>query len=203
MLAVFAQAEVSAPPPPPAEAVVPLVPQAFYDDVLAWDLEANQALRGRQKIALTRTEFFRQVGRLDLIDLGDAIRTRRAWFAVTAGVAALGGAIGGIFLLSGSPNMNSAFCVANIANFNQCDADNRVHQNGGIALIAGGAAIAMLMATLAWWSNPDVVDGDEAIHLVAQYNAGLLKRLRASSGLLKWLPLVSPDGAQLAVSGRF
>ena len=203
MLAVFAQAEVSAPPPPPVEAVVPLVPQAFFDDVLAWDLQGNQALKGRQKIALTRTEFFQQVGRLDLIDKSDAIRTRRVWFAVTAGVAALGGGIGGVFLLSGSPNMNSAFCTANIANFHQCDDDNRFHQKGGIAFIAGGAAIAMLMATLAWWSNPDVVDGDEATHLVAQYNAGLLKRLRVSSGPLKWLPLVSADGALLAVSGRF
>ena len=179
------------------------MPHAFFEDVLSWDLQGNQALRGKQRTVLTRAQFFETVGRVDLIEKSGALRTRRLGLALGAAGLAIAGSIGGVVLLSGSPDMNSAYCVDNARNFNECHDKNRVHQIGGIAFIAGGLATAMLMATLAWWSNPDVVDGDEATHLVAQYNAGLLKRLRASRGSLKWLPVVSPDGAQLAVSGRF
>ncbi len=204
LLAVLSQADVTPPPMPAVEAPAePLVPAAFFDDVLSWDSESNQAMHGRQKTVLTRTEFFERVGRHDLIEKSNSLRTRRITLAVAAGTVALGGIISGVVLLAGSPDMNSAYCVNNVTNFNQCHETNRVHQTGGIGLIAGSAAVAMLMATLAWWSSPDAIDGDEATHLVSQYNAGLLKRLRASRGSLKWLPVVSPDGAALAVAGRF
>lgn len=204
LLAVLSQAEVTPPPLPAVEAPAePLVPAAFFDDVLSWDPDAKQAVHGRQKTVLTRTEFFERVGRLDLIEQSNSLRARRITLAVAAGTVALGGLIGGIVLLAGSPDMNSAYCVNNVANFNQCHEINRVHQTGGIGLIAGSVATAALMATLAWWSSPDVVDSDEATHLVSQYNADLLKRLRASRGSLKWMPVVSPDGAALAVAGQF
>lgn len=179
------------------------MPAAFFDDVLSWDLGANQALKGKERIALSRNEFFERVGRVDLIEKSNSLRSRRIGLMVSAGTLVVGGTIAGVLVLSRSPDMNSSFCVANVDNFNRCHDTNRVHQTGGIGVMAGSYVAAMLLATLAWWSNPDVLDGDEAIHLVSQYNAGLLKRLRASKGSLKWMPMVSPDGALLAVTGRF
>lgn len=199
LLAVLAQ---TAPPPPPP-AAEPLIPHAFYEEVLSWDLQANRAVRGRQRTVLTRTEFFEQVGRLDLIDKSTSLKARRIGLGIGAGAVLLGGVIAGIVVLTRSPDVNSAFCVSRIDNYQQCQATERVHQTGSAFLFAGSLATAALLATLAWWSNPDVLSGDEAIQLAARYNAGLLKRVRAGGSSLKWLPVICADGAQLAVTGRF
>ncbi len=203
LLAVLSQTTPPPPPPPPSGAAEALVPSAFFEGVLSWDLEANQAVIGKKRTALTRTEFFEKVGRLDLIEKSQSIRTRRIALLIAAGTVVVAGSVSGAVVLSRSPDMNSAYCVAHVDNFNQCHDANSLHQTAGAGLIAGSVATAALMATLGWWANPDLIDGDEATRLVSQYNAGLLKRLRASKGSLKWLPVVSPDGAALAVSGRF
>lgn len=196
--AVLSQTE---PPPPPA-ASEPLIPPAFLDQALTWDAEGNRGLRGRQKTVLTRTEFFLELGRPDLVQRAEARQARRIALAGTAAGLAIVGVVVGVVLFAGSPDMNSAKCVANIDNFHLCEADNKLHQLGGTVVLATSLATAMLLATLAWWSSPEV-DGDEAQHLAAQYNAGLLKRLRGEPSSLRWLPVVGPDGAQLAVAGKF
>lgn len=187
--------EPTQPPPPPASERQATPPE-FFDHALTWDSSANVALKGRQKTVLTRAQFFAEVGRLDLVDRSEALRTRRIALFSSAGIVAAAGVIGGVVLLAGSPDMNSSTCVANISNFQRCHDDNRVHQTGGIGLLAGSVAAAMLLATLAWWTNPEVVDTDEAIHLASQYNAGLLRKLRAQA-------VVTPDGAAVALAGKF
>lgn len=200
--ALLAAAVLSQTEPPPPAVAEPLIPAAFLDQALTWDAAGNRALRGRQKTVLTRNEFFVELGRPDLIERSNARQTRRIAFAATASALAIVGVVTSVVLFAGSPDMNSAKCVANIDNFHLCEADNKVHQLGGTVVLATSLATAMLLATLAWWSTPEV-DADEAQHLAAQYNAGLLKRLRGSPSSLRWLPAVGPDGALLAVAGKF
>lgn len=199
--ALLAAAVLTQTEPPPPAASEPLIPAEFLDQALTWDAANNRAVKGRQKTVLTRNEFFTEVGRVDLIARSESLASRRVLlFGSAAGLVAAGIA-GGVALLATSPDMNSAKCVANITNFTLCHNDNRVHQTGGIGLMSATIATAMLLATLGWWSNPEVLDSDEAISLTSKYNAGLMKRLRGQT--VSWMPAVSPNGAHLALAGKF
>ncbi len=192
--------QISEPPPPPA---VGVTPPAFFDEALVWDSTQNAPLLGREKKVLGRLEFYERVGRLDLVAASNSAMHRRIGFAVASGVLAVTGVVAGIVMLSKSPNMNSAFCVDSVDNYNFCNTQNRFQQIGGIVFVAAGLGSAMLLATIAYWQSPEVVDRDETIHLVSQYNATLLKKLRDVPNSLRWMPAVSPEGGMLAVSGRF
>jgi hypothetical protein len=221
--AVLAQAEPSPtltptePPPPPADVApaeappVPApaparakIPEAFYREVLAWDTEAGHAVKGRQRAPMAREDFFREVGRVDLVDQSASLRTRRILLAVSAGAVLVAGTITSAVLFSNAGDLNSQFCTANVRNFNDvCTAHNKAYITGGAATLAGSLITASLLATFAYWSNPEVINDDEATRLVSAYNSNLLKRIRGEQGSLKWLPVITTDGASLAVAGRF
>jgi len=204
LLTIAAQVPEPSPPPDAREApAVAAMPPAFFDQALVWDSATHAPRLGREKKTLTRFEFYERVGRPDLVALSRGAMNRRIGFAIAAGALAVGGVIAGVLMLSKATDMNSAFCVDNVDNYNRCTASNRFQQIGGTAFIAAGLGSAMLLTTIAYWQKPDVVDHDEAIHLVSQYNATMLKKLRAVPSSLRWMPAFGPQGGMLAVSGQF
>ncbi len=194
-------AEPTPPPPPPA--LEPTVPPAFYEGVLSWDSEGKQVVKGRERTPLVGADFFREVGRVDLIEKADGLRRRRLILAVSAGAVLVAGSISSITFFANAGDLNSSYCTANVRNYNDvCMPHYKGYSTAGGATLAATLITTGLLATLAWWSEPEL-EADEATHLVAQHNASLLKRLRARPGSLRWLPAVINDGAMLAVGGRF
>jgi len=70
-------------------------------------------------------------------------------------------------------------------------------------------ALGALLFTFAYWSNPDVLDRDEASALASKYNSALKKRLMEGSAPpaepsgFRLLPIVGPGGVGLVARLRF
>lgn len=205
LASMTALAQETTPPPvmPAEEAEVSQVPQGFLDQALKVDVK-NRVTEGKAGAPVTHRQLYERMGRIDLVTESDNRASRRLWLAVSAGVVAgIGGIVGGI-LIGTAPRLNSVECESDVRVYNDiCVPRAAQHNIAGTSVIAAGVVTGLLLGTLAWWSDPDVLTRDQTTALVSSYNSQLAKRLRAKPQGIKVLPIVTPDGAMLSASLRF
>ncbi|MBL8913776.1 MAG: hypothetical protein JNM17_23945 [Archangium sp.] len=198
--------EPSAPPVMSTEAAeVAQVPTGFLDQALKVNVK-NEITEGRSGNRLTHRQVFERMGRTDLIAESLAREQRRTLLAITGGIIA-GVAIGaGITVIATGPKLASPECEADVRIYNEiCVPRANAHNYTGTAIIVGGVVTGLLLGTIAYWSDPNVLTRDETASLIGTYNSQLAKRLKNSpSGLkLKLMPSIGPDGAALTASLKF
>ncbi|HLL81714.1 MAG TPA: hypothetical protein VK420_03645 [Longimicrobium sp.] len=214
-----APAEPPAPPPPPAPAepsgaappaaAPSLIPQAFNEQYLTYDPKTAQAYRGKQRMPLSREEFYKALGRPDLLQMSEGTVSRRIVLGVSAGLVAAVGVTVAAVSWSTLPDLNSGFCVQSVDNYNsdRCVPRYKSKQALGAVSLVGGLGVASLLATFAYWSSPDVLAPDEALAQVSKYNAALYQRLRAapqpSGSLIEVIPYANLQGGGLLTTWRF
>ncbi len=195
--------ELTPPPVMPTEAAEPAIPGQFLELALKVDGK-NRVTEGRAQTPVTHQELFRRLGRADLLSQSDALATRRRWLIISSVSLAVVAGIVGSVLIATAPVLASPACESDVHVYNDlCVPRAAAHNTAGTSVIAGGVAGALLLATLAYWSNPDVTDADQTAALVSTFNAQLARRLRGTPSGFKLLPLVTPDGATLTASLRF
>ena len=202
-LRVFAQ-EMTPPPVMAAEdAEVAQVPTGFLDQALKVDVK-NRITEGKAGTLVTHRQLYERTGRIDLVTQSDNRAARRLWLAISAGVVAgAAGIVGGV-LIATAPRLNTVECESDVRVYNDvCVPRAAQHNVAGTAVIATGVVTGLLLGTLAFWSDPDVLTRDQTLALVSGYNSQLAKRLRAKPQGLKLLPMVTPDGAMLSAALRF
>jgi hypothetical protein len=207
------------PPPPPAPAepsgaappaaAPSLIPQSFNEQFLTYDPTTSQAYRGKQRMPISREEFYTALGRPDLLQQSQGAASRRIVLGVSAGlVAAVAGTVA-VISWSTLPDLNSGFCVASVENYNGDRCVNRYKSQQALAgaSLLGGFTVASLLATFAYWSRPDVLSPDEAMAQVSKYNANLYQRLRSapqpSGALLEVTPYANLQGGGVLTTWRF
>lgn len=191
--------DVSEPPTPPAAEPAVTVPGTFYDRMLTVD-EQGRVYEGRARTLLPNRDVFERAGRMDLVDRSDTLRRRRTALAVSAGVLAVTSVAVGVSLIVLAPWPGTSACEANLNYYNEvCIPRYHAYQNAGSAIIAGGLIGASLLATLAYWSRPDVLTRDEMTKLVSAYNARLKKSLLGvDPSSLRVAPWLGPNGGGVA-----
>ncbi|MFZ5441015.1 MAG: hypothetical protein ACOZQL_13490 [Myxococcota bacterium] len=195
--------EPSAPPVMPAEEPAPALPGEFLDRVLRVDVK-NQITEGRAQRPVTHLELFERTGRADLVEQSRALASRRTWLLVSAGALLVAGGITGGVLIGTGPVLASPACESDVRVYNEvCVPRANAHNISGTAVIAGSAAVALLLGTLALWSDPRVLDRDQTAAVVSSYNAQLARTLRRGPSGLKLQPVITPEGAALTASLRF
>ena len=200
--------DLSPPPVMPTEEAEPrIVPDGFLDQALKVDAK-NRIAQGRAGTPVSHRELFERMGRVDLLTQSTNRAQRRLWLAVSAGAVAVAAGVTGVSLLATAPKLASVECERDVRIYNEvCVPRAATHNISGTAVLVSGAVVATLLATLAWWSDPDVLNRDETASLVSAYNAQLAKRLRAQQEAkpqgLKVTPFVSPDGAGLVAALKF
>lgn len=204
LLSATASAEELTPPPVlPAEAAEPALPTAFLDQALKVD-DKNRVTQGRSQVPLTHRELFVRLERSDLVEKSDQLALRRTW--LIGGSIALSSAaiIVGSILIATAPRLASVECESSVAVYNEiCVPRANAHNISGTVTIATGVVGALLMAGFAWNSNPAVLDRDETAVLVSGYNSKLARQLRRPPAGIRFLPMVTPDGASLTAALRF
>lgn len=194
--------EPSVPPPPPeVEAPVSAATTLFAAQALRVD--SKNRISDGAHLEVSHRELFSRLGREDLLALSDQALVRRKIFIASSIAVLVASAVTGAIILATGPNLASAYCSSDIHIYNDlCVPRAREHTTAGTATILGGVAGALLLATLAWWSDPDLMDRDATSKLVSTYNVMLAKKLRTPNNV-KFLPMISSDGAMLAASLRF
>jgi hypothetical protein len=199
-----AMAEDPTPPPVmPTEVAEPALPTAFLDQALKVDAK-NQVTQGRDQKPLTHRELFMKVERPDLVAKSDAMAQRRTWLTVGAVSLSSASIIAGAILIATAPRLASIACESSVMVYNEiCVPRANAHNISGTAVIATGVVASLLMAGFAFNSNPAVLDRDETAALVSGYNSKLARQLRRPPAGIRFLPVVTPDGASLTASLRF
>ncbi len=177
-----APASPAEPPSPPE--VAPLLPLEFHQQVIGWDVTRHEAYQGREHRPLSREELFTALDRPDLLTKQGSLVTRRVALAVGAGLALAAGIAGGVAAFSQDPDLNTRPCIDRVDLYNQCSDKHRLMMDLGFGSLGLGVIAAALLATFAYWANPNVLDDDEAQRLISHHNAELLKKLRLKAWLL-------------------
>lgn len=194
--------EPTAPPVMPTEDTAAL-PGEFLDRALKVDVK-NQITEGKAQRAVTHVELFERTGRVDLVQKSREAASRRTWLLVSAGGLAVVGAVVGGVLIGTAPVLASPACESDVRIYNEiCVPRANAHNISGTAVIATAAAGALLLGTLAIWSDPRVLDRDQTAALVSSYNAQLARTLRRGPSGFKLLPVITPEGASLTAALRF
>lgn len=192
--------ELSPPPVMPAEDPAPA---GFLDQALRVDVK-NRVTEGRAGTPITHQELFQRLGRGDLLQQSAAAAERRLGFFVGAAVVAIAGVTTGAVLLATMVNLSAPACERDVKVYNEvCVPAAQRNLIGGVTSLAAGVALGALFASLAFASDPAVLDRDGTTALVSHYNARLLRQLRARPSSLHLLPAITPDGASLSASLRF
>ncbi len=198
----FAQ-EPTAPPVMPTEVAEPALPTVFLDQALKVD-DKNHVTQGRAQVPLTPREFFMKLERTDLVEKSDGLAMRRKWLIIGSIALSSAAIVAGSILIATAPRLASVECESSIAVYNEiCVPRANAHNISGTVTIATGVVGALLMAGFAWNSNPAVLDRDETAALVSSYNSKLARQLRRPPAGLRFLPVVTPDGASLTAALRF
>lgn len=197
-------AEPSAPPVMSTEqAEVAQVPTGFLDQALKVDVK-NQITEGRSATPVTHRQLFERMGRADLITESFARAQRRTVLAVTGAVVAGLAIAAGTVVIATGPRLASIECESSVQIYNEvCVPRANAHNYSGTAIIAAGVVTGLLLGTLAYWSDPDVLTRDETAALISTYNSQLAKRLKQPPSGWKIVPVVTPDGAAVAASVKF
>lgn len=196
--------EPSTPPVMSSEtAEVSQVPTGFLDQALKVNVK-NEITEGRSATRITHRQLFERMGRTDLLTQSLALEQRRTLLAITGGIIA-GVAIGaGVAVIATGPRLASPECEADVRIYNEiCVPRANAHNYAGTAIIAGGVVTGLLLGTIAYWSDPNVLTRDETASLIGTYNSQLAKRLKQPPSGLKIIPVVTPDGAALSASLKF
>lgn len=178
------------PPPPDAPTSTP-PPAAFFEQMLTVDLK-GRVYEGRKRYRLSATEVFERLGRTDLLEESARLRRRRTSLWVAAAVTGVTLVATGAVLLGLAPSPATPTCEADVTYYNQvCVPRYQAYQTAGSAVLVTGIVAGSVLASLAWWTNPDVLSRDEMTALVAGYNARLRRQLSggAPSGV-RLLPFV-------------
>lgn len=189
---------VSEPPPPPGEAPSTPLPPAFFERMLSVD-EKGRVYEGRARRLLSREEVFARLERPDLLEESEELSRRRVALAISAGLVAVTGTAVGIALIVLAPPINTVECEADVHTYNEvCVPRHRAYQLAGGVVLGSTFVVATLLATLAWWTKPDVLSRDELTREIATYNAKLKKRLAPP---VSWrvTPYLGPGGGGLVV----
>ncbi len=198
----FAQ-ELTAPPVIPTEAAEAALLTDFFDQALKVD-EKNKISQGRAQVPLTHREFFVMLERTDLIEKSDGLAMRRQWLVIGSVALSSAAIITGALLIATAPRLASAECESSVTVYNEfCVPRANAHNISGTVTIAAGVVGALLMAGFAYNSNPALLDRDETAALVSRYNSKLARQLRRPPASIRFLPMVTPDGASLAAALRF
>lgn len=185
------------------QAEVSQVPSGFLDQALKVDVK-NEITEGRSATPVTHRQLFERLGRTDLVAESTAREQRRLWLLVSAGAVAVAGVVSGSIFIATGPNLASPACESDVRIYNEvCVPRAAQHNIAGTALIATGVATGLLLATLAYWSDPRVLTRDETSALISSYNSGLAKKLKTTPSGWKITPVITPDGAAVAASVKF
>ena len=193
----------SVPPVMPTELAEPVLPGEFLDKALKVDSK-NRITMGRAQTPVTHLELFTQLGRGDLIAKSEMLALRRKWLII--GGVGLGSAaiVTGIILIATAPKLASIYCESSVRIYNDiCVPRANEHNISGTAIIVTGVLGALLMAGFAYNSDPRAIDADETAALVGTFNSKLARELRRPPAGIRFLPVVTPDGASLTASLRF
>lgn len=200
--AAFAE-EPTAPPVMPTEVAEPALPTEFLDQALKVD-DKNKVSQGRAQVPLTHRELFVRLDRTDLVEKSDALAARRKWLIVGSVALSSAALVTGIILIATAPRLASVECESSVSVYNEiCVPRANAHNISGTVTIAAGVVGALLMAGFAYNSNPAVLDRDETAALVSGYNSKLARQLRRPPAGIRFLPMVTPDGASLTAALRF
>ena len=198
----FAQA-LTAPPVIPIEEAEPALPPDFFDQALKVD-EKNKVSQGRAQVPLTHRELFVRLERTDLIEKSDGLAMRRQWLVIGSIALSTAAIITGALLIATAPRLASVECESSVTIYNEfCVPRANTHNISGTVTIVAGVVGALLMAGFAYNSNPALLDRDETAALVSRYNSKLARQLRRPPAGIRFLPMVTPDGASLAAALRF
>jgi hypothetical protein len=184
-LALVASADAPAPPPPPPE-LSPM--EMFYEGYLTYDDDRGIGYLGRARKPLRPEELYRLLDRPDLVARVDERRGSRIYWYIGAGLSFAVGTFVGLKLWSGVPDLNSRACVFSAANYNACAEEYQWRQAWGGGSIVAGLAGAAVLAGLGWSLDLEPVSRGEAVRLVNDYNAALLRRAKSPGASLRlWL----------------
>ncbi|MEW6430683.1 MAG: hypothetical protein AB1730_04170 [Myxococcota bacterium] len=192
------------PPAPPPTAASEATPPAFFERMLSVD-QKGRVYEGRARTPVRARDVFERAGRVDLLEQSESLSRRRITLAVLAAVVGAAGVAVGATLIAIAPSPATPTCEADVRYYNDvCVPRYHAYQNTGSAVLVSGVIVASLLATLAWWSNPDVLSRDEMTKLVSTYNARLKKTLAPSGpSSLRLAPWVGPGGGGLAAMLRW
>jgi len=187
------------------------LPKGFLNQFVHYDTLNQQAYLGSQRRPLTPSEFFTFVGKPELVAKSADLSRQRDILFVSAGAITLVGIATAVVAWSSLPNLNQSFCVANASNYNDiCVSEHQTKMVTGTVGLIGGLSVGAMLATLGYWSNPNVYSPDQLLTLASQHNAALLRQLREGTApngshslRMKVTPYVTPQGAGLLTSMRF
>jgi hypothetical protein len=200
----FAQSpepELTPPPDAPTSTEPPApppLPPAFFERMLTVD-EKGRVYEGRQRRLLTREEVLERLERPDLFEKSDAIARKRLTLAISAGLVAVTGAAVGIALIATAPPVATVECESDVQTYNEvCVPRHMAYETAGSVVLVVGIVGASLLATFAWWSNPDPVRRDEATAAVSAYNGKLKRSLAPPPVSWRVAPWLAPGQGGLA-----
>jgi hypothetical protein len=198
--AFAAHAQDAAPAPVPTPAAPPII--AAEEDRSVVVTDDDELLYGAARQKVTNVELFKLLGRDDLLVQSAQNEQRRTVLAITGGGVAVAGLAIGIALLATAPDLTMGACGVDIRLYNeQCRAEAAGHQVGGIVGIAGGLLVGGLLASIAYWSRPEVFTRAELRKFVNEHNATI--GAPKSTLRLELRPAVSPAFSGLVASGTF
>jgi hypothetical protein len=201
---LLAQAQTMTPTAPTPPPISPPVVAAEEDRSVTFT-EDEKILYGAERKELTPLELFGVLGRTDLLERSKENTERRKWLLISAiAVAAVGVGVG-IAVLATGPNLENGRCNSDVTYYNSvCVPANTAHQAGGIAAIGGGLVIGGILASIAWWSRPEVFTRYELQKFIDQHNASLATGGKTPSSFkLEVTPAVSAAFAGLVARGTF
>ena len=185
------------------ELAEPALPAEFLDKALRVDA-SNHITLGRTQTPLTHRELYVQLGRTELVAQSELLAARRNWLIAGSVGLASAAIVTGVILIATAPKLASPACESSVQIYNEfCVPRANQHNISGTAVIIGGVVGALLMAGFAYNSDPRVLDVDQTASLVSSFNSRLARQLRRPPAGLRFLPMVTPEGATLTASLRF
>ncbi len=159
---------------------------------------------GMNKQQLSAPEFYRMVGRPDLISAVHGQQQKRAWLYVASVLTLGAGIASGIVVMNNAQDLNdpSCFTHGNIS-YNECVDRNNKTTFIGASLVGAGAVIGGLFFTLAATTSDYVTSPDETAQLAARYNQGLSRRMTGQASNIEVTPVFGKGGSGLAARVRF
>jgi hypothetical protein len=142
---------------------------------------------GTSKQQLSAAEFYRMVGRPDLISAVRGQQQKRAWLYLTSVITLGAGIASGIIVMNNAQDLNDPACFTRGAvSYNECVDRNNKTTLIGAGLVGAGAVIGGLFFTLAATTSDYVTSPDETAQLAARYNQALSRRMTGQASTTKF-----------------